>query len=136
MIQLSELIGHDTLDVSTAVSHGKITGIGLAANRIVSLGIDGESIDAVAVRGFDGDVVTYEAGAEAPAGPRPVPRDPRGSLVLDRHGDQLGTLADLTITDAGIVDTIVLESGHALHGSRLQAIGSYAAIVAVAAPAS
>ncbi len=131
MIQLSELIGHDTLDVSSAVSLGKVTGIGLASNRIVSLGIGGESVDAGAVRGFDGDVVTYEAGSSVPDGSHPLPLDPRGSRVIDLHGDQIGTLADLTISDEGIVDTIVLVGGHALHGSRLRAIGSYAAIVDV-----
>lgn len=37
MIQLSELISHDTLDVTTAGSGGKVTGIGLAAAAIVDI---------------------------------------------------------------------------------------------------
>ena len=134
MIQLSELIGHDALNVATATSTGKVTGIGLAANRIVSVGIAGECVDAAAVRGFDGDVVTYELVADAHGGAQPVPFDPRGSKVLDMHGDLLGTIADLTITNEGIVDAILLHDGHSLHGLRLQVIGSYAAIVSIEMP--
>lgn len=142
MILLSTLIGHDAMNVSTATTTGAVTGIGLAANRIVSVGIGKESIDATAVRGFDGDAVTYEtttatagAGAEAPP-VLPPPLDPRGSKVLDQHGDRLGTIADLTITDEGVVDTILLDDGHALPGSRLLVIGSYAAIVSIEPPRS
>lgn len=131
MIRLSELIGHHAVEVSTAASTGKVTGIGLTANRVVSVGIGGDAIGAAAIRGFDGDVVTYEASAGAITGSWPVPADPRGARVLDLHGDQLGTLADLTITDGGLIDTILLDDGHALHGSRLRVIGSYAAIVDV-----
>ena len=39
MIRLSELIGHHAVEVTTAVSTGKVTGIGLVADRIVSVGI-------------------------------------------------------------------------------------------------
>lgn len=131
MILLSELIGHDAMDVTTAVASGNITGIGLTANRIVSVGVGGDIIDAATVRGFDGDAVTYQGGTAHPATTLPTPLDPRGSRVLDRHGDLLGTISDLTITDEGVVDTIVLHGGHAVPGSRLQVIGSYAAIVSV-----
>jgi hypothetical protein len=131
MIQLSELIGHDTLDVTTAGSGGKVTGIGLAADRIVSVGIGGDSVDAATIRGFSGDVVTYEPVLDST--PQTQPTDPRGALVLDLHGDRLGTLEDLMITDDGVVDTILLEGGHALRGARLRVIGSYAAIVDVEA---
>lgn len=142
MIQLSELIGHDTVDVATAESKGRLKGIGLAGNRIVTVRIGDEVMAATAVRGFDGDVVTYDASGVVPydasgvvpdgplpADQQPNPGDPRGSRVLDVHGDQLGTLSDLTISDDGVVDTILLEGGHALQGSRLRAIGTYAAIV-------
>lgn len=139
MILLSTLIGHDAMNVSTATTTGSVTGIGLAANRIVSVGIGKDSIDAATVRGFDGDTVTYEATAGAGAGTTaspalPPPLDPRGSKVLDQHGDLLGTIADLTITDEGLVDTILLDDGHALSGSRLRVIGSYAAIVSTEPP--
>ena len=129
MIQLSELIGHDAMNVLTATSAGKVTGIGLVANQIASVGIGGECVHAAAVRGFDGDVVTFESVAGAPGGAQPAPLDPRGSKVLDMHGDLLGTISDLTITNEGIVDTILLHDGHSLSGSRLRVIGSYAAIV-------
>jgi hypothetical protein len=129
MIQLSELIGHDAIDVATATSTGRVTGIGLSADRIVSVGIGGECVDASAVRSFDGDVVVFDPVAGALGGPQPVPIDPRGSLVLDLHGDRLGSISDMTITDAGMVDTILLEGGHSVRGARLQVIGSYAAII-------
>ena len=133
MIQLSELIGHDAIDVATAISAGKVTGIGLAHNRIVSVGIGGECVDATAVLGFDGDVVTFqpESGTASQLRPQPAPLDPRGSKILDLHGYLLGRLSDLTITDEGIIDSILLNDGHSLHGSRLQVIGSYAAIVGI-----
>jgi hypothetical protein len=49
--------------------------------------------------------------------------------VLDMHGDLLGTIADMSVTDDGMIDTIVLRDGHSLHGSRLRVVGTYAAIV-------
>ena len=135
MIQLSELIGHDGIDVSTATSTGKVTGIGLVADRIASVGIGGECVDATSIRGFDGDVVIYDPVAGAIGGAQPVPVDPRGSKVLDLHGDLLGTISDLAITNEGVVDAILLNDGHSLHGSRLRVIGSYAAIVSIDTPA-
>jgi hypothetical protein len=134
MIQLSELIGHDAIDVSTAAATGRVTGIGLIADRIASVGIGGECVAATAIRGFDGDVVTYEPVAGALGGAQPVAVDPRGSRVLDLHGDLLGTISDLTITNEGVVDTILLNDGHSLHGSRLLVLGTYAAIVSVETP--
>jgi hypothetical protein len=133
MIQLSELIGHDTLDVTSAESNGKVTGIGLVGDRIVSVGIGGDTVEAVAVRGFDGDVLTYEPVDGSADDGLPEPIDPRGSRVLDLHGDGLGVIADLMITDDGVVDSILLEGGHALRGTRLRVVGSYAAIVEVEA---
>ena len=134
MIQLSELLGHDAIDIATATSTGKVTGIGVTAGRIVSVGIGGECVDAAAVRGFDGDVVTFDRVAGALGGAQPAPTDPRGALVLDLHGDALGAIADLTVTDDGSIDTIILSDGHSLRGSRLRVIGSYAAIVDVDPP--
>lgn len=134
MIQLSDLIGHSGIDLSTATSTGTVTGIGLVANRIVSVGIGGECVDAGAVRGFDADVVTYELVAGVHGGAQPVPTDPRGSRVLDMRGDLLGTISDLMITNEGIIDAIVMHDGHSLQGSRLQVIGSYAAIVSTEVP--
>ena len=134
MIQLSELIGHDAIDVGTATTTGQVTGIGLAANRIASVGIGGECVDAAAIRGFDGDLVTYEPVAGEHGGAQPVPVDPRGSRVLDMHGDLLGTLADLTITNEGVVEVILLNDGYSLHGTRLRALGTYAAIVSTETP--
>jgi hypothetical protein len=134
MIQLSELIGHDAIDVATATTTGTVTGIGMVANQIASVGIGGECVDAAAIRGFDGDVVTYGPADGAIGGAQPVPVDPRGSRVLDLHGDLLGTISDLTITNEGVVDSILLNDGHSLHGSRLRVIGSYAAIVTIDTP--
>ena len=133
MIQLSELLRHDAVDVATATTTGRVTGIGLVGDRIRSVGVGRDWVDAGSVRGFDGDVVTYEP-AGTPGGTPPVPTDPRGAKVLDLHGDLLGTIADLTITDEGVGDTILLADGHSLHGSRLQVIGTYAAIVSTETP--
>lgn len=134
MIQLSELIGHEAIDVETATTTGQVTGIGLVANRIASVGIGGECVDAAAIRGFDGDVVTYEPVTGKQGGGQPVPVDPRGSRVLDMHGDLLGTISDLTITNDGVVDVILLNDGHSLHGTRLRVLGTYAAIVSIETP--
>ena len=79
-------------------------------------------------------MVTYEAVAGEHGGPQPVPIDPRGSRVLDLHGDLVGTISDLTITNEGVVDAILLNDGHSLHGSRLQVLGTYAAIVSIETP--
>lgn len=134
MIQLSELIGHEAIDVETATTTGQVTGIGLVANRIASVGIGGECVDAAAIHGFDGDVVTYEPVTGKQGRGQPVPVDPRGSRVLDMHGDLLGTISDLTITNDGVVDVILLNDGHSLHGTRLRVLGTYAAIVSIETP--
>jgi len=131
MIQLSALIGRDAMDVSTALVVGAVTGIGVTADRVTSVRIHGVAVDAAEVLSFDGDVVTYEPTGTVVGSALPTPTDPRGSMVLDRHGDGLGTITDMTITGDGVIDTIMLDDGHALHGSRLQVIGSYAAIVSV-----
>ena len=57
--------------------------------------------------------------------------DPRGARVLDLDGDQVGTLADLTISADGVIDSIVLDMGLELRGSRLRSIGTYAVIIDV-----
>ncbi len=131
MIHLSALIGRNAMDVTTATTVGIVTGIGLTGDRITSVRVHGETIAATSVRGFDGDVLTYEPTVAAEGSVQPTPIDPRGSKVLDRHGDCLGTIKDLTITSEGVVEAVLLDDGHALHGSRLQVIGSYAAIVRV-----
>jgi hypothetical protein len=95
------------------------------------VGIGGDIVGAAAVRGFDGDVLTYDAMAGSAADEIPEPTDPRGARVLDLHGDRLGTLADLMISGDGVVDTILLEGGRALRGARLRVVGTYAAIVDV-----
>lgn len=136
MIQLSALIGHNVIDVTTATTAGKITGIGLAANRIASIGVGGDWVDAAAVRGLNGEVVTYDPTAGDHAGLIPTRGDARGSRVLDTRGDLLGKITDLTITDDGFVDSIQLDGGHSLHGSRLEVIGSYAAIVSAERPST
>ncbi len=120
-------------DVKTANSTGKVTGIGLVADRIASIGVGDDRIAAAAVRGFDGDVVTYSADT-APNDATLAALDPRGLPVLDMHGDLLGALADLTITHDGMIDTISLHDGGSLNGARLRVIGSYAAIVSIEAP--
>lgn len=134
MIQLSELLGHDAIDVATAAPAGRVSGVGLQGDRILSIGIGGECVDASAVHGFDGDVVTFDRAAGAHGGAQPVPTDPRGSRVLDLHGDLLGSIVDLTITDIGTIDSVQLQGGHSLRGSRLLVVGSYAAIVTTEAP--
>jgi len=134
VIRLSTLIGHAAIDVTTATTVGTIAGIGLVGDRIVSVGIGGECVAATAVSSFDGDVVTYDPVAGALGGAQPPPTDPRGAKVVDLHGDALGTIADLAITAAGVVDTIVLSDGRSIAGSRLRVVGSYAAMVDVETP--
>ncbi len=50
---------------------------------------------------------------------RPVLLDPRGSKVLD----SLGTIADLTITNDGITEAMLMLDGHSLQGSHLPGHG-------------
>lgn len=144
MIALSDLIGQDAVVLRTAEKTGTVTGIGVDGDRVVSVGLSGTTIPAAAVRNFEGDVLTYDdaladdtladdAGAAGSAPVRPA-SDPRGSKVLDLHGDAIGVIDDLEITADGVVATILLAGGATLPGSRLRAIGSYAAIVTAELP--
>ena len=50
------------------------------------------------------------------------------------QGDEIGRIDDLLITEAGVIETIVLDNGTSLAGSRLRAIGTYAAILSIDLP--
>lgn len=132
MIQLSQLIGQRAVSLRTAETTGTVKGIGLAGNRVGSVELSDMTIPASAVRSFEGDVLTYDDHGDSNMGPPAV--DPRGMRVLDMHGDQLGMIEDLTLTADGVVETIVLVDGQVLPGSRLRAVGSYAAILSIDLP--
>lgn len=67
---------------------------------------------------------------EAPAPPPSIRTgDILNTLVLDMEGDALGSITDAAISAEGIVDSIELDNGHTIDGTRLRTIGTYAAIV-------
>lgn len=134
MIRLSELLGHDALALGSATKAGTVTGIAIEKHRIVAIGVSGSTIAGSAVNAFDGDVLTFDErlsnnGFEAIV----TTSDPRGTRVLDVHGDGLGVVTDMTISTDGAIEAIVVSTGEVLLGSRLVTIGSYAAIISVEA---
>lgn len=74
---------------------------------------------------FDPDPDTGARGG----GAQSAALDPRGSKVINMRGDLLGIIADLTITNDRIIDSIVMLDDYSLVGPRLQVTGSYAAVV-------
>jgi uncharacterized protein YrrD len=136
VIKLSDLLGQDAVSLQTAAKNGTVKGVGIRGSQIVTVELTDRVIPATAVRSFEGDVLTYDetpgdAAADGPAG-----SDPRGSLVLDVHGDGLGTIRDVTITSSGQIDSLLLSDDVTIAGDRLRAIGSFAAIVSTTGSAA
>ncbi len=134
MTLLSKLIGRDAIALSSAVTTGTVTGIALDGDHIVNVKLSDTTIDAGAVRSFAGDVLTYDDLFANHSGGGSAATDPRGTRVIDMHGDLLGVIADLTLSGAGRVENIVLDTGDTVAGERLRVIGSYAAIITVDLP--
>lgn len=130
MTKVSELIGRETMALGSATKAGTITGIALDKNRI-SVAQAPQPIASSAVRNFDGDVLTFDEQVLSPASGDPVTSDPRGTSVLDQHGNGLGFIVDMTISTDGLVESILLSTGETLAGSRLVSLGSYAAIISL-----
>ena len=131
MILLSDLLGQKSLALGSAESTGSVKGIAVDGPRVSKLRVGDKVIDADAVRSFEGDVLTYDESRGYGDSPT---IDPRGILVLDMHGDSCGHLADLGLAADGEIETLVLDSGDTLPGSRLRVIGSYAAVLGVDLP--
>lgn len=134
MILLSRLIGQDAVGLQSAERHGSVKGIGISGRRVASVSLSGGTIDSAAVRSFEGDVVTYDEQKAGDGDSLPPAVDPRGRLVLDMHGDAVGKISDVAITADGEIDSLILDNGSSVPGSRLQAIGSYAAVLNVDLP--
>jgi len=126
MILLSQLIGQQAVSLTTAEKTGKVKGIVLRGNQIAAVQVDDVTIPADAVRSFEGDVLTYDSAIETTerAGINPI-----GRLVLDYFGDGIGTIQDFQVSADGTVEMVILDSGDQLSGSRLEAVGNFAAIV-------
>jgi sporulation protein YlmC with PRC-barrel domain len=129
VIALSDLIGRDVVSLRTAERSGQVEGIVVDGNRVAAVRLHDASIRASTIRSFDGDVLTFDADRldEGDRAARGI--DPRGSRVLDIHGDLLGTISDLGIAADGAIETIVLDAGRSVPGARLQALGAYAAVL-------
>lgn len=134
MIMLSRLIGQSAVGLQSAEKHGTVKGIGISAQRVVSVALSDATIDSAAVRSFEGDVCTYDEDRAGDGDSLPEAIDPRGKLVLDMHGDAVGTITDVGITADGQIDSLILDNGSSVPGSRLQALGSYAAVLNVDLP--
>ena len=134
MIRLHDLIGQQAISLATAERTGTVKGIVLDGNRIIGVDVGDSIINTSAVRTFEGDVLTYDT--DTPFAVDKPATNPAGNRVLDTHGDQLGSIADLEITASGEVETVVLDNGERISGERLRAIGGYAAIVSADVPPS
>lgn len=136
MILLSHLIGQEALALGSAATTGKVKGIGIVGNQIVSVQLSDAVIPARSVRSFEGDVLTYDEHAEGDATEMAsaFTLDPRGSRVLDMDGDGHGRIRDLAISESGLIETVLLDSGDSVPGSLLRSIGSYAAVLSVDLP--
>ena len=134
MILLSRLIGQDAVGLQSADKRGSVKGVGVDGHRVVSVGLSDSTIDAAAVRSFEGDVLTFDETRTGDSDSLTPAGDPRGKLVLDMHGDAAGSVADVAITADGEIDSLLLDNGGSVPGARLQALGSYAAVLNVDLP--
>ena len=142
MIRLSQLIGQEavalgtvalgTVALGTVARTGSVNGISIVANQIVAVQLTDSSIPASAVRNFEGDVLTYDETIASSVVPSSI--NPQGIRTLDMQGDEVGSIADLLITQTGEIDTIVLDNGSSVPGSRLRAVGTYAAVLSIDLP--
>ena len=128
MILLSELLGHDAVSLRTAATTGKVKAIRVERNKISHVELSHTVIPAGSVRSFDGDVLTYDYDDAAPI-EKPVTGDPRKRLLLDCDGNAHGTITDLTIAADGTIEFVTTDNDEQISGSRLQAVGPYAAII-------
>ena len=134
MIRLSQLLGQDAVALGTAARTGTVKGIGIDGSRIVNVQLSDMTIAATSVRSFEGYVLTYYETKSTAVPMDAASLDPRGTRALDMQGDEIGRIDDLLITEAGVIETIVLDNGTSLAGSRLRAIGTYAAILSIDLP--
>jgi len=129
VIRLSQLIGQRAIALGDASTTGAVKGVAIDGDRIVAVEISGGGmISAGAVRSFEGDVLTYDEQATS-SGADIAALDPRGMRVLDMSGDGRGTIDDLAISATGTIESLLLSTGEAVPGTRLRAIGSYAAVL-------
>lgn len=128
---LSDLLGQQSLALGTAESTGQVKAVAIDGHQLTRVRVGDKVIDAGAVRNFEGDVLTYDESLGFDESPT---SDPRGIVVLDMNGDGCGHLADLGIGPSGEIETIVLDTGDTVPGSRLMVIGSYAAVLGVDLP--
>ena len=128
MILLSELLGQDTVSLRTAATTGKVKAIRIERNKISHVELSHTTIPAAAVRSFEGDVLTYDHDDVEPV-QKPVTSDPRKKLLIDCDGNAHGTITDLTIAADGTIERITASGDEQIAGSRLLAVGPYAAII-------
>lgn len=127
MTRISQLIGQPTISLANAEQTGRVEGVEVEKGRVTGLRTSDGLVATSDIRTFEGDAVTYDGSAT----PVDTKSDsPLGRRVLSEDGDELGTLADLDITDDGTVTSMMLGDGRGIDGAGLQVIGSYAVIVA------
>jgi hypothetical protein len=134
VIYLSQLLGHDAFELTSATKVGTVDGIAIDKHHITIVGASGTKIPRSAITSFDGDVLAFNESVSNVVDGSAIPTDPRGAWVIDANGDGLGFIEDMTVAADGAIDTIVLATHEVIDGNRLLTIGSYAAIVAVAPP--
>jgi len=131
VITLRNLLGQPAVSLDSAERTGTVTGVVVDGDHVIAVGVDKILVPANAVATFDGDALTYSEREQTTADPERLV-NPVGRRVLTIGGELLGVIEDLEIDADGRIDRLLLEGGQTLDGTRLRAIGNYAAIMDVA----
>ncbi len=129
MITLHQLIGQPAVSLATAEKTGTVKGVVVDRNHIVAIDIGDKTVDARGVATFDGDAFTYDPDHLPPDGGGRNAVNPIGRRVLTVTGEPLGTIEDLHVASDGTIERLLIDGDRTIEGTRLQTIGSYAAIV-------
>jgi hypothetical protein len=85
VIYLSQLLGHDAFELTSAKNVGTVDGIAIENHHITIVGASGAKISRSAITSFDGDVLAFNESVSNVVDGSAIPTDPRGPRVHRRH---------------------------------------------------
>jgi uncharacterized protein YrrD len=141
-MRASEVTNHPVLDVSTAVTVGRIDDVVIDPTNRQVLGFVLAKTAGKAtwlawdrMKALGRDAATIESADALAEAPELASRGLRkgkvlGGRVLSDEGLELGALADVEFdSESGVVDALHVSTGRVLPGETLRGVGTYATVV-------